>query len=225
MALVACSALAAASLATQGLADVERAPGLVGPISVYVLVVAQSGERKTSADKQMSKATRMWELAKKDAMKPEVDAARAKLAAHQAQKEGLLAMIKAGACRSRGNTADLDKLKYDLETLEAQAPVAPIVPELFYEDVTPEKMAEDLAHGWPSASLWSDEAGLVVGGHGMGRDSIMRYLALINRFWDGQPFSRKRATTKSFTVTGRRLTTCLMSKPATKAPIRAPSRA
>jgi putative DNA primase/helicase len=71
-------------------------------------------------------------------------------------------------------------------------------------------MAEDLAHGWPSASLWSDEAGLVVGGHGMGRDSITRYLALINRFWDGQPFSRKRATTKSFTVTGRQLTTCLM---------------
>ena len=84
------------------------------------------------------------------------------------------------------------------------------MPSLFYEDVTPEKMAEDLALGWPSASLWSDEAGLVVGGHGMGRDSIMRYLALINRFWDGQPFSRKRSTTKSFTVKGRRLTTCLM---------------
>jgi putative DNA primase/helicase len=44
----------------------------------------------------------------------------------------------------------------------------------------------------------------------MGRDSIMRYLSLINRFWDGKPFSRKRSTTKSFTVKGRRLTTCLM---------------
>src|SRR5690349_17193121 len=46
-----------------------------------------------------------------------------------------------------------------------------------YEDMTPEALAQDLAAGWPSASLWSDEAGLVVGGHGMGKDSVMRYLA------------------------------------------------
>jgi putative DNA primase/helicase len=186
-------------------------------IGLYVLVVAQSGERKTSADKQMSKPIRTWALDKTAAMKPEVDTARAKIAVHQAEKDGLLAKIKAGAGRPGGKsgkakveTADLDKLKSDLEILETQAPVAPIVPEMFYEDVTSEKMAEDLALGWPSASLWSDEAGLVVGGHGMGRDSIMRYLALINRLWDGQPFSRKRSTTKSFTVKGRRLTTCLM---------------
>jgi hypothetical protein len=217
MALVACSALAAAALATQGLANVARAPGLVGPISLNVLVVAQSGERKTSADKRMSKPIRKWELEKKDAMTPEIDAARAAIAALQAEKDGLLAKIKAGAGRPSGKsekakveTADQAKLKYDLEELEKRTPVAPIVPELFYEDVTPEKMAEDLALGWPSASLWSDEAGLVVGGHGMGRDSLLRYLAMINRFWDGQPFSRKRSTTKSVTVQGRRLTTCLM---------------
>jgi putative DNA primase/helicase len=217
MALIAGSGLAAVSLATQGLADVERAPDLSGPIGLSVLVVAQSGERKTSADKRMSKAIRMWESDKTDEMKPDVDAARARMAAFEAEKDGLLAKIKAAAGRPDGKSgkakvevADLDKLKHDLEVMETQAPVAPIVPSLFYEDVTPEKMAEDLGLGWPSASLWSDEAGLVVGGHGMGRDSIMRYLALINRFWDGQPFSRKRSTTKSFTVKGRRLTTCLM---------------
>ena len=217
MALIACSGLAAVSLATQGLADVERAPDLSGPIGLSVLVVAQSGERKTSADKRMSKAIRMWESDKTDEMKPDVDAARARMAAFEAERDGLLAKIKAAAGRPDGKSgkakvevADLDKLKHDLKVMETQAPVAPIVPSLFYEDVTPEKMAEDLALGWPSASLWSDEAGLVVGGHGMGRDSIMRYLALINRFWDGQIFSRKRSTTKSFTVKGRRLTTCLM---------------
>jgi hypothetical protein len=211
MALVACSALASASLATQGLADVERVPGLKGPISLSVLVVAQSGERKTSADKRMSEAIRKWEEDKIDEMKPEVDAARAKIKAFEAERDGLLAKIKTQAGKSaKAEVADMDKLKRDLEALETQTPVAPIVPSLFYEDVTPEKMAEELGLGWPSASLWSDEAGLVVGGHGMGRDSITRYLALINRFWDGKPFSRKRSTTKSFMVKGRRLTTCLM---------------
>jgi hypothetical protein len=211
MALVACSALAAASLAAQGHADIERAPGLVGPISLNIIVVAQSGERKTSADKRMSKAVRQWEMDKKDAMKPEVDAARAKIAAFEAERDGLLAKIKTQAGKhAKAEVGDADQMKRDLEELKKRTPVPPVVPDLFYEDVTPEKMAEDLAAGWPSASLWSDEAGLVVGGHGMGRDSITRYLSLINRFWDGQAFPRKRSTTKSFTVKGRRLTTCLM---------------
>ena len=60
-ALVACSALAAASLAAQGLADVARRPGLVGPMSLNVLVVAASGERKTTADRRMARAIRQWQ--------------------------------------------------------------------------------------------------------------------------------------------------------------------
>jgi hypothetical protein len=112
----------------------------------------------------MSEAIRKWELDKKDAMKPEVDAARAKIAAFQAEKDGLLAKIKAQAGKhAKAEVADADQLRHDLELLETRGPVEPIVPDLFYEDVTPEKMAEDLALSWPSASLWSDEAGLVVG--------------------------------------------------------------
>jgi hypothetical protein len=218
MALVACSALAAASLATQGLADVERVPGLKGPISLNIIVVAKSGERKTSADKRMSEAIRKWEEDKIDEMKSEVDEARADIAAFNAEKDGLLAKIKAQAgnksAKAKVEVADIDMLKHDLKVLEEQAPVEPILPDLFNEDVTPEKMAEAMAVGWPSASLWSDEAGLVVGGHGMGDKSLLRYLTLFNRFWDGQPFSRKRSTTKSVTVKGRRLTACLMMQEA-----------
>ena len=46
VALVACSALANLSLACQALANVARDRYLVSPISLYFLVVAQSGERK-----------------------------------------------------------------------------------------------------------------------------------------------------------------------------------
>jgi putative DNA primase/helicase len=44
MALVACSALSSLSLAAQGLANVRRDHQLVGPISLYLLAVADSGE-------------------------------------------------------------------------------------------------------------------------------------------------------------------------------------
>lgn len=50
VALVACSALANLSLACQALANVARDRYLVSPVSLYFLVVAQSGERKSAAD-------------------------------------------------------------------------------------------------------------------------------------------------------------------------------
>jgi putative DNA primase/helicase len=80
----------------------------------------------------------------------------------------------------------------------------------FYEDVTPEALAQNSATGWPSSSLWSDESGLVIGGHGMSDESAMRFLGLLNRFWDGSDFERHRTTAKSFTITGRRLSCSLM---------------
>jgi len=70
-----------------------------------------------------------------------------------------------------------------------------------------------MANGWPSSSLWSDEAGLVIGGYGMSEESSLRFLALLNRFWDGRIFRRRRATAKSFEVRGRRLTVNLMGQP------------
>jgi putative DNA primase/helicase len=85
-----------------------------------------------------------------------------------------------------------------------------MVPGLFHEDVTPEGLAQEIATGWPSSSLWSDEGGLIVGSHGMSDDSAMRFLTLQNRLWDGNPFDRKRSTAKSCTIRGRRLTSCLM---------------
>ncbi|MDQ3796460.1 MAG: YfjI family protein [Pseudomonadota bacterium] len=48
--LVACSALSALSLTYQALADVRRADKLSGLCSLYLLAVADSGERKTNCD-------------------------------------------------------------------------------------------------------------------------------------------------------------------------------
>jgi hypothetical protein len=71
----------------------------------------------------------------------------------------------------------------------------------------------DLAEGWPSASIWSDEAGLVIGSHGMNDDNLMGFIALLNRLWDGNEFDRSRLTTKSAFIRGRRLTVSLMMQP------------
>jgi len=209
--MVACSAIAAASLATQGLADVARDCNLTGPLSLNLLVIANSGERKTSVDRHMARALRDWQEERREEMASEVSEARAQIDAYNAEREGILAKIKkcAGA-DSLDKRDELVSLRNRLEDLEVRPPKEPVLPRLFYEDTTQEAFGLRLSKGWPSASIWSDEAGLVVGSHGMGDESAMRYLTLINRLWDGTLFERDRSTTESFKIKGRRLTACLM---------------
>lgn len=85
-ALVACSALAALSLAAQGLVNVRRDHQLVGPVSLYLLAVADSGERKTTCDSIFSPALRDWESGRVMAMAPDLAAREAALAAFEANK-------------------------------------------------------------------------------------------------------------------------------------------
>lgn len=86
------------------------------------------------------------------------------------------------------------------------------MPVLFFEDTTQEALAEHIASGWPSASLWSDEGAIIMNGHGM-QNNTTKFIALLNRLWDGNAFIAHRKTTKSFTVENRRLTISLMMQP------------
>jgi putative DNA primase/helicase len=61
----------------------------------------------------------------------------------------------------------------------------------------------------------SSEAGIVFGGHGMGRDSVMRNLSLLNALWDGASHRVERRTSDSFTLSGARLTMGLAAQPET----------
>jgi len=210
--LVAGSALSVAALATQGLVNVGRDRNLIGPISLNVAVIAESGERKTSADRRMARAARRWQQDFRTSHGNEAAEAASRVAAWQAEREGLLAKIKAAAGgRISKDGLSLEGLKQALTMLEMNRPREPVMPTLFYEDVSPEALGEQLSKGWPSASVWSDEAALVIGSRGMvSNDSALRYFGLLNRFWDGLGFERFRTTAKSFTITGRRLTCSLM---------------
>jgi hypothetical protein len=209
--LIASSALASLSLAAQGLADVARDEHLRGPISLYFLNIAVSGERKTSADNWFRGPIHAWMLARRDLMQDEVAAGEALSAAWKAERDGLLAKIK--SARGKGDDAGVEQLRENLIKLEQGKPREIIVPKLFYEDSNAPALAIDLAEGWPSASLWSDEAGLVVGAHGMSDDVAMGYVGLLNRLWDGTPFDRDRASAKRARIQGRRFTVNLMMQP------------
>jgi putative DNA primase/helicase len=68
--MVACSALSTVSLACQPHVDVRRREKLEGPVALYTLVIADSGERKSTCDGFFTKAISDYEEAQAEAAKP-----------------------------------------------------------------------------------------------------------------------------------------------------------
>ncbi|HAU1484595.1 TPA: DUF3987 domain-containing protein [Legionella pneumophila] len=206
--LVANGALANLSLACQALGNVARDHYLISPVSLYFLVIASSGERKSAADSIFSKAIRHWETAIRKKREPELLSALTQHKAWQMERDGLLIQIK----RAMYTEEDGEHYKELLEELVHQEPDIPIQPTLYFEDATQEALAIHLAHGWPSASLWSDEAGIILGSHSM-QANPLRFVALLNRLWEGKSFAAHRKTSQSFIIEHRRLTLNLMMQP------------
>jgi len=209
--LVASSALAALSLAAQAHADAKRAERLQGPTGLFLLTVADSGERKSTCDGFFMQAIRDYEAGQAEAAKPTIKDHKAAMEAWRAKRDGIKEKIRQLAKAGR----PAHEQESALRDLEHDKPEPPRVPRLIYGDATPEALKWNLAKGWPSGGVVSSEAGLVFGAHGMGKDSVMRNLATLNQLWDGVDIATERRTTESFTVRGARLTIALQVQEAT----------
>jgi len=210
-ALVASSALGALSLAAQARADVKRADRLQGPAGLFMLTIADSGERKTTCDGLFTSAIRDFEAEQAELAKPALKKHAADLAAWHAEREGILSAIKDAGKKAK----PADKLRADLTELEHEKPEPPRVPRLIHGDATPEALTWGLAKHWPSGGIVSSEAAAIFGSHAMGRESIMRNLGILNQLWDGVPQSFERKTSESYTVRGARLTVAMQVQEAT----------
>ncbi|MCB1850774.1 MAG: DUF3987 domain-containing protein [Gammaproteobacteria bacterium] len=209
--LVASSALAALSLAVQAHADVKRAEKLQGPTGLFLLTVADSGERKSTCDGFFMQAIRDYEAEQAETAKPLIKDHKAAMEAWEAKRGGIKEKIR--QLSKTGKPAR--EQEEALRDLEHYKPEPPQVPKLTYGDSTPEALKWELAKSWPSGGVVSSEAGLVFGSHGMGKESVMRNLATLNQLWDGADIATERRTTESFTVRGARLTIALQVQETT----------
>ena len=209
--LVASSALAALFLAIQAHKDMMRAEKLSGPVGLFLLTIADSGERKSTCDGFFSRAIREYEAQQAEAAKPLLADYQADLDGWEARQSGIKHAIRA-ASKACKNTQVLES---KLRDLEHEKPWKPRVPRLIYGDATPEALTFNLAKVWPSGGVVSAEAGNVFGAHGMGRDSIMRNLATLDLLWDGATIATERRTSESYLVRGARLTIALQVQEST----------
>ncbi|WP_201157741.1 YfjI family protein [Rhodobaculum claviforme] len=205
MAIPAASALAVASLAVQGFADVETLGG-ARPLSLYLLTVAASGERKSSCDAPLMAALRTFE---REQARVQRDAFQSWQSAHaiwKGERDRILAEAKKGKGEKKAAArADLDAL--------GSEPQAPPSTDRTVTEPTFEGLTKLFACGQSSLGLFSDEGGQFLGGHAMSPDNRQKTLAALNSLWMGDPIRRTRAGDGALTLYGRRLAVHLMVQP------------
>lgn len=197
------SVLAAASLAVQALADVEREPGQTYPLSLWMLTVAASGERKSAVDVEAMRAANDYEKEQAKAHEADMHAH----AAAMAEWEARCTAAKADAKKAKG-AGLADALR-----AIGPAPPAPLVPRVIVGDFTAEGLAKGLVAGLPSVGVFSDEGGLVFGGHGMTKETVVRTAATLCKLWDRGELDRVRALDGAVKLRGRRLALHLLVQP------------
>ncbi len=197
------SVLGAAALAVQAHADVIiPATGHARPLSLFLVTVAASGERKSAADGEALGPANEREESLRDQYareKPRHD--NAKAAWDEARKKAL--------GKSKGDYAA------GRDALDAigPPPVSPPAPMLLVREPTLGGLHKLFGEAGPSLGLFSDEAGGFLGGHGMSEDNRLHMAAGLSDFWDGKPINRVRVGDGATVLPGRRLAAHLMVQP------------
>lgn len=202
-AMCAQSVLAAATLAVQAHRDVDL-PG-VGPrpLTAIFASVAESGERKTGCDRVALRAVYAFE----ETLRQGHEALSARYAADLAAWK---AVREAATKKNKGDRAALTSA---LMAVGAE-PKPPPHPMILISDVTPDAVVNHLATGRPWGGLFTDEGGMLIGGHAMRDESRMQTGALLNKLWDGDPYRKVRVGTGTMFLKGRRLTAHVMMQGA-----------
>jgi hypothetical protein len=199
-ALAAHAVLGCAAVAAQAHANVQTLGG-ARPISLYMLTVAQSGERKTAADSLASTPIHERRMMLQTTYK-------AALREYDAAHEGHKLRVK----KAKEGAANADSLASTLREIQEEPP--PRKPFFIVTEPTSEGLVISLRDGQYSQALSTDEGGQFLGGYAMSEESELRTITFLSRLWDGSPIDRVRATDREHTTLfGRRLAVHLMAQP------------
>lgn len=203
------SVLAVASLAAQGRANVilPIGQGKPAPLSLFLLTVLDSGERKSSADTMALKPVRDFEREIGEAETGERQAYNVKLEAWSANAKHLTTRLK----RDR---AALEAALHQI----GPAPQPPLLSVIAPSgDQTMEGLFRIYQEGRPSLAMLCDDAATFLGGHSLKKEQKQGTTANLCRAWDGAKLERIRGGDGVTVLYDRRLATHLMVQPGVAA--------
>lgn len=174
--------LSAMSLASQALVVFQYNDGRISPVSLYNVIIAESGERKTAVFNQVMKPILEFEKQSLKAYSDKVKVYEANMLGWQAINKSILNLIRRKEEQGKDNTCEHERLREHY----LEKPVPPKLPKLIYNDATHEAIVKGLSENIGSAGLISDEGGGVLNGRAMSNSP------LFNQLWDGVPFDVER---------------------------------
>lgn len=214
--MIACSALSQMALVAQGLADVARDSRLISPGSLFTIVTAHSGERKTAVDGAFSKDIRQWESEQREEQMPTYRRGKAMQTALNERRQARIKKIGAleakGSAESEMERKECEARLMELEDQATNLYIEPL-PHLYYEDTTTEGLICSLGSGYPTAMINSSEGGMILGGHSMKDENALQFLAVANKLWDGDPIKQTRKQAGAVDVIGRRFSLSIQIQP------------
>lgn len=200
-ALCAHSIVSAAMLVTQALANVDIPPlGGPKPLSLLMLVVAVSGERKSACDSLALTAVAEHEAELRQEYETQAVAYKAARAAFEAEKKHIERDGKLSPEERR------DRL------MHLHEPEAPLLPVIRATEPNLEGLLNLLSNGRASVGIFTSEGGQFLGGHGMGEEARTRTITGISALWDDGSAQRVRAKEATF-LSGRRVGISLAAQP------------
>lgn len=201
LSLCAHSVLSAAALVTQGCANVQM-PGLpvAKPLSLFMLAIAVSGERKSACDDMALKAVAEKEAALRVQNTAEMVDYKAARAAFEAQRKKI---------ETEKNISFEERKAKMLLLKEPQEPLAPVIRS---KEANLEGLFGLLNVGQPGIGIFTSEGGQFLGGHGMSDDAKTRTITGLSELWDSGSAQRVRAKERIF-LEGRRLSISLAAQP------------
>jgi len=173
-ALIGMNLINAVAMACQGLIDVKLPTGQVRPVSQNLLIVAESGERKSTVASLLFAPFREADSQAMACHKQKKDLFQAELSAWEAKAKGMRSAI------TRATSRGLETTDLECQLLD-HTRRRPTVPKLRYflrQDITGKAIMEAIEGDGESIAISTDE------GHVLFKSEAMSHLGLLNRLWD-----------------------------------------
>ena len=206
--MVVSAALAVLSLAAQGLVNVKVSDYQIMPVSLFFLILAESGERKTTCYNLFFKVIEEWE----ERMEHSLAHDRVEYSSNKENIEATIRNLRNNLGKHKKNN-DEDDIKNEINKLSIKLKeLQPVrVPKIRHVDTSIEKFLKDL-FVYPSTSLLSSEGGSIFSSYGI-KETEANYLSKICSLWSDESIRIDRASSESYTLSKRRVTIWLGVQP------------
>ncbi|EMB6256477.1 YfjI family protein [Serratia sp. PF2-63] len=198
--LIASSVMSALSLSCQGLIDIKVNDTVLSPTSLFLLVIANSGERKTTVDRMVLKPFYQHDARSNSQYEDKGKDYEIEQQIWNEKQKAISSLFRKKTIKGQCT----DELSQCLRKLLAEKPVPPKTRKRIYNNVTPEALQTAMHSHSAHIGLIADEGANVLD------RKVMNDLSFINSMWDGVSFHVDRKTTQSFTIENGRITLSVM---------------